>query len=85
MAHTIHDQTRLLARVRRLKGQVEAVERALADDSECASILQQLAAIRGAANGLMTAVLEGHVREHLRLGRSRDSAVLLEMIRRYIR
>jgi DNA-binding FrmR family transcriptional regulator len=85
VAHTIHDQTRLLARVRRLKGQVEAVERALADDSECASILQQLAAIRGAANGLMTAVLEGHVREHLRLGRSRDSAVLLEMIRRYIR
>jgi DNA-binding FrmR family transcriptional regulator len=81
----IHDQAKLLARVRRLKGQVEAVERALAEERECAQILQQLAAVRGAANGLMTAVLEGHVREHLPLGKGRDSAVLLEMIRRYIR
>lgn len=85
MAHTIRDQARLLARVRRLKGQVEAVERALAEARECGEILQQLAAVRGAANGLMTAVLEGHVREHLPLGRGRDTTVLLEMIRRYIR
>ena len=85
MAHTTRRQAVLLARVRRLKGQVEAVERALAEDWECADVLQQLAAIRGATNGLMSAVLEGHVREHMGSARDRDSRALLDVIRRYLR
>jgi DNA-binding FrmR family transcriptional regulator len=85
MAHTIREQARLLARVRRLKGQVEAVERALANEHECAEVLQQLAAIRGAANGLMAAVLEEHAREHLKLDRDREPEVFLQVIRRYVR
>ena len=65
MAHTIRDKAKLLNRVRRLRGQVEAVERLLQNDSECRDILQQIAACRGSINGLMSEVLEGHIRFHL--------------------
>jgi DNA-binding FrmR family transcriptional regulator len=57
----------LLARVRRIKGQAAAIERALEEGEECMAVLQQIAAIRGAVNGLMAEVLEGHLREHLLL------------------
>lgn len=65
MPHTIRDQKKLLIRVRRIKGQTEALEKALEREPECAAVLQQIAAIRGAVNGLMAEVLEGHIREHL--------------------
>ncbi len=65
MAHTITGKKRLLTRVRRIKGQAGAIERALEAETDCVAILQQIAAIRGAVNGLMTEVLEGHIREHL--------------------
>ena len=65
MAHTIKEKKRLLARVRRIQGQSAALEKALEQETECAAILQQIAAIRGAVQGLMTEVLEGHIREHL--------------------
>ena len=65
MPHTIKHKKQLLTRLRRIKGQSEALERALEEETECAAILQQIAAIRGAVNGLMAEVLEGHMREHL--------------------
>ncbi|WP_290649157.1 metal/formaldehyde-sensitive transcriptional repressor [Aquisalimonas sp.] len=65
MAHTIKDKKKLLTRIRRVRGQTEALERALEREDECTAILQQIAAIRGAVNGLMGKVLEEHVREHL--------------------
>lgn len=65
MPHTIHDKKKLLARVRRIKGQMQALETALVEETECAAVLQQIAAVRGAVNGLMAEVLEGHIREHL--------------------
>jgi DNA-binding FrmR family transcriptional regulator len=65
MSHTIHGKKKLLARVRRIKGQTGALETALEQEGDCAAILQQIAAIRGAINGLMLEVLEGHMREHL--------------------
>ena len=65
MPHTINAKRQLLTRVRRIKGQSEALEKALEQEIECAAILQQIAAIRGAVNGLMAEVLEGHIREHL--------------------
>lgn len=64
MSHT-QGNKKLLARVRRMKGQVEALEKVLAGNSDCGAVLQQIAAIRGAANGLMGEVLESHIREHL--------------------
>ena len=65
MAHTIHGKQKVLTRIRRIKGQVDALEKALDQDVECIAILQQIAAIRGAANGLMSEVLENHIRAHL--------------------
>ena len=85
MGHVVHDKARLLARARRLRGQVESVERALDAGADCADVLQQLAAVRGAANGLMASVLEGHVREHMGVRRNRDTDAFLEVVRRYLK
>ncbi|MGC3962641.1 MAG: formaldehyde-responsive transcriptional repressor FrmR [Rhodocyclaceae bacterium] len=63
MPSTPEEKKRVLTRVRRMSGQCAALERALEDGADCAAILQQIAAIRGAANGLMSEVLEGHLRE----------------------
>ena len=65
MPHTIREKKSLLTRVRRIRGQTEALEKALEQETECTVVLQQIAAIRGAVNGLMVEVLEGHIREHL--------------------
>jgi DNA-binding FrmR family transcriptional regulator len=65
MAHTVRDKQKLLNRVRRIRGQVEAVERALEGEQECFAILQTIAACRGAINGLMAEVIEGHIRLHV--------------------
>ena len=85
MGHVVHDKARLLARARRLRGQVESVERALDAGADCADVLQQLAAVRGAANGLMAIVLEGHVREHMGVRRNRDTDAVLDVVRRYLK
>jgi DNA-binding FrmR family transcriptional regulator len=65
LAHTTKDKKKLLSRTRRIKGQVEAVERALEVDAECEDILQLVASCRGALNGLMAELIEGHVRFHV--------------------
>ena len=65
MAHLNRDRKKLLNRVRRIRGQVEAVEKALESDDDCSAVLQTIAATRGALNGLMAQVLEGHIREHV--------------------
>ena len=85
MAHVKRDRAALLKRTRRLKGQVEAVERAIAEGIECDDVLQQLAAVRGATNALMIEVLEGHTREHLGARSPGELDVLLTVIRRYLR
>ncbi|WP_373356453.1 metal/formaldehyde-sensitive transcriptional repressor [Pseudoroseicyclus sp. CXY001] len=65
MSHTRRNKTQLLNRVRRLGGQVEAVERALMDEADCAKILQLVASVRGATNGLMAELIEDHLRNHV--------------------
>jgi DNA-binding FrmR family transcriptional regulator len=65
LAHTTKDKNKLLSRTRRIKGQVEAVERALEGDTECEDVLQLVASCRGALNGLMAELIEGHVRFHV--------------------
>jgi DNA-binding FrmR family transcriptional regulator len=65
VSHTAKEKTRLINRVRRIRGQVEAVERALEAGVECADILHLLAATRGGLNGLMAEVIEEHIREHV--------------------
>lgn len=85
MGHVAREQASLLARVRRLKGQVAAVEQALLEQRECADVLQQIAAVRGAVNGLMASVIEGHVREHMGRGSDNDTEALLTVIHRYLK
>jgi FrmR/RcnR family transcriptional regulator, repressor of frmRAB operon len=65
MAHTIEDKQKLINRVRRIRGQIEAIEKALAREEECSVILQTIAASRGAINGLMAEVVEGQIRVHV--------------------
>jgi DNA-binding FrmR family transcriptional regulator len=81
-------RAKLLNRVARIRGQVEAVERALADDQEdCADTLQLLAACRGAINGLMGEVLEGHIRDHIAGGKPSREVTddLIEIVRAYLK
>ncbi|PVY37605.1 DNA-binding FrmR family transcriptional regulator [Paraburkholderia silvatlantica] len=63
MPHSPEEKKRVLTRVRKVRGQLDALERALEEGADCAPVLQQLAAIRGAINGVMAGVLESHLRE----------------------
>jgi DNA-binding FrmR family transcriptional regulator len=65
MAHTIKGKEKLILRVRRIRGQIEGVERALTSEQDCSDILQLITAARGAMNGLMAELLEDHVRFHV--------------------
>lgn len=91
MSHTTRDKTKLLNRVRRLRGQVEAVERALESEAECGEVLRLIAASRGAMDSLMATVLEDHVRAHV-LGSAkpgsdaaRAAEDLIDVIRAYLK
>ncbi|WP_018604777.1 metal/formaldehyde-sensitive transcriptional repressor [Uliginosibacterium gangwonense] len=91
MSHTLHNKKPLLTRVRRIKGQMQALESLLEEGGECAAVLQQIAAVRGAVAGLMTEVLEGHIREHLGAEdaspeqRAEDVDRVLSVLRSYLR
>ena len=65
MAHTIRDKTKLLHRVRRIRGQLNAVEKALLAEDECSTILLRVAACRGAIDSLMAEIIEGHIQFHI--------------------
>jgi len=92
MAHTLHDKDKLIQRIRRIRGQVNAVEQALVDEQDCSSVLMTLAACRGAINSLMSEVLEGHVRFHVlasgdqpTAGQKAAADDLIEVIRTYLK
>jgi len=92
MSHTIKEKTRVLARVRRLRGQVEAVERALEQEKGCAAVLHLVVAARGAMNSLMAEIIEDHIREHVvdparerSTSRSRGAEELIEVVQAYLR
>ncbi|MCK6424203.1 MAG: metal/formaldehyde-sensitive transcriptional repressor [Burkholderiaceae bacterium] len=87
MPHAPEDKKKALTRVRRIRGQAEALERALEAGADCAPVLQQLAAIRGAVNGLMSEILESHIREELAADRAPDALAqdLTNLVRSYLR
>jgi DNA-binding FrmR family transcriptional regulator len=88
MAHTQHDK-KLLNRVRRLRGQVDAVAKAIEEGQECALVLQTLAACRGAINALLAEIIEGHIDHHLSDAKGRlqrDAAEeLMGVVRAYLK
>jgi DNA-binding FrmR family transcriptional regulator len=91
MPHTNRDREKLKVRLARIRGQIDAVARALDEQQNCGEVLQQIAAIRGAVTGLLGEVLEGHVREHIAgqelTEKDRQNAAdeLIEVLRRYLR
>jgi FrmR/RcnR family transcriptional regulator, repressor of frmRAB operon len=89
MSHTIAKKAKLLHRVRRVRGQIEAVERALEADAGCGVILQRITAARGAMNALMSEVLEDHVRTQVLSSKARANVVaadeLIDVVRTYFR
>jgi DNA-binding FrmR family transcriptional regulator len=65
MTHATDEKRKLLNRVRRIRGQVEAIERELDADAECSAVLHNISACRGAMDALMAEVIEGHIRFHV--------------------
>jgi len=65
MSHIARNRRKLLGRIRRIGGQVAGLENAVANETDCAKVLVQVAAVRGAVQGLMVELLEDHLREHL--------------------
>jgi DNA-binding FrmR family transcriptional regulator len=92
VSHTVREKVKLLARVRRIRGQVEALERALEAEKGCTEVLQLIAAVRGAMNGLMTEVIEEHVLTHIaspsvknQAERQKGAAELIDVVRAYLK
>lgn len=85
MPHSPEDKKRALTRLRRIRGQAEALERAVEAGTECAALLQQIAALRGAANGLMAEVLESHFRETFAQEMPADPDTQIDEIMRILR
>ncbi|MFN7104320.1 MAG: metal/formaldehyde-sensitive transcriptional repressor, partial [Pseudorhizobium sp.] len=89
--HLIRDKAKLLARVRRLKGQIEAIERSLEEEAPCAETLNLVASVRGAVTGLTAELIEEHIQEHVAgpdqdaAARQQGAAELIEVIRRYLK
>ncbi len=65
MAHTTDEKKKLLNRVRRIRGQVDSIERALDHEAECSEVLHNISMCRGAMDALMAEVIEGHIRFHV--------------------
>ena len=92
MAHTSEERRRLLSRINRIEGQVKSIRTALENNRECASVLQQIAACRGAINGLMVEIIDGEIRFHVLSKNAkvdsreaRAAEDLVEILHRYIK
>ena len=92
MAHTVREKQKLLARVRRIKGQIESIERSLDSEAECGQVMHLIAGVRGSLAGLMAEVVESHVHTHLvdaeKYPKALDAEAaeqLLEVIRAYLK
>ena len=89
MGHTVREKTKLLNRVRRIRGQMEAVERALQEEKGCVVVLQLIAGVRGAVNGRMAKVVEDHILTHVaddhlvQEQREEGAAELIDVVRAY--
>jgi DNA-binding FrmR family transcriptional regulator len=92
VSHTAREKVKLLNRVRRIRGQIEAVERALEQEIGCSDVLQLIAGARGAINGLMAEVMEDHIRMHViasemdsEINRTQAAEELIEVVKSYLK
>jgi DNA-binding FrmR family transcriptional regulator len=91
MSHLEKEKQKLVARIRRIRGQVDSIERSLTSGDDCADVLMLLANIRGGVNSLMAEVLEDHIRLHL-LSTDKDltdpnelAEDLIDLVRAYLK
>ena len=92
MAHTIRDKQKLLLRVRRIRGQIDALERLLEAEADCSKTLHLTVACRGAINSLMGEILEGHICFHVVNPEDKPTAAqteaaqeVIDVVRRYLK
>ena len=92
MAHTTAEKKKLLARVSRIQGQLNSIRDAIEFEKDCADVLQQIAACRGAVNGLLVEIVEGEIKFHVlsknaKAGsrETRAAETLVEILHRYIK
>ncbi|MFN6983201.1 MAG: metal-sensing transcriptional repressor [Brevundimonas sp.] len=92
MPHTPEEKKRAITRLRRIRGQADALVLAVERGDACGSLLQQLSALRGAATGLMAEVLESHLRETLQQAAAPrtttaddDTDAIMRVIRPYLK
>ncbi|MCO3284217.1 metal/formaldehyde-sensitive transcriptional repressor [Pseudomonas aeruginosa] len=90
MSHTPRQKGKLIARIRRIKGQLEGIERALEAEAACVEVLRQVASVRGAVSGLTAEVMEDHLREHVLAAqtdkeRHQGGEDMIEVIRAYLK
>ena len=90
MVHVNRDNKKLLTRVRRVAGQVTALERARESGVECNDLLVQIAAVRGAVHALMLEVLDERLQDQV-VGevdagkRAAEAGSLMQLLRGYAR
>lgn len=85
MPHAPEEKKRAITRLKRIQGQALALERAIEDGAECGDLLQQIAALRGAANGLMVDVFDSHLRETFGTKKEEEIETMTKIIRSYLK
>jgi len=91
MSHQEKEKQKLVARIKRIRGQVDSIERSLSVGDDCADILMLLANVRGGINSLMAKVLEDHIRNHMMTGEKQAAAQielaedLIDLVRAYLK
>lgn len=91
MAHIEKNKKALLTRIKKIRGQTNALEKALEQEPDCIDVLQQVSAIKGAVNGLMNKILEDHIRHHIGLAdltneeRVMESEELISILKSYLK
>ena len=92
MSHTVRERQKLMNRIRRIRGQINGIEKLLEQEADCGDVLQTLAACRGAINGLMAEILEDHIRFHVvdpnidpESDQAQATEQLVELVRSYLK
>jgi DNA-binding FrmR family transcriptional regulator len=90
LAHTIHGKNKILARVSRIRGQLEAFSKAVEAEQDEYQVMQLLASVRGALNGLTAEIVEGHIREHIVEAKDKKAAAeageeLIDIMRSFMK
>jgi DNA-binding FrmR family transcriptional regulator len=92
VAHTTQEKKELLVRVKRVQGQLQGIKQAIEEEQECADVLQQIAACRGAMGSLLAEIIEGEIKFHVLTKNTKANSQemkaaenLVQILHRYIK